>query len=61
MQQPPIYALDFDGVICDSAVETAITGWKAATFVWPDMANTVPEEKHIEKFRELRPQLENRF
>lgn len=61
MQQPPIYALDFDGVICDSAVETAITGWKAATFVWPDMANTVPEEKHIEKFRELRPQLETGF
>lgn len=61
MQQLPIYALDFDGVICDSAVETAITGWKAATFVWPDMANTVPEEKHIEKFRELRPQLETGF
>lgn len=58
MKQAPIYALDFDGVICDSAVETAITGWKAATFVWPDMANTIPEESHIEQFRALRPQLE---
>lgn len=61
MSQTPIYALDFDGVICDSAVETAITGWKAATFVWPDMANTIPEEKHIEQFRELRPLLETGF
>jgi len=31
MNNSIIYALDFDGVICDSAVETAITGWKAAT------------------------------
>ena len=30
MNNSIIYALDFDGVICDSAVETAITGWKAA-------------------------------
>ncbi len=56
-----IYALDFDGVICDSAVETAITGWKAATFVWPDMANTIPEETHIEQFRILRPQLKTGY
>lgn len=61
MKQAPIYALDFDGVICDSAVETAITGWKAATYVWSDMANTIPEEKHIQQFRELRPALETGY
>ena len=61
MKQVPIYALDFDGVICDSAIETAITGWKAATHVWPDMANTVPEESHIEQFRTLRPGLETGY
>ena len=61
MSQATIYALDFDGVICDSAVETAITGWKAATYVWPDMKNTVPEEAHIEQFRTLRPQLETGY
>ena len=61
MNQSLIYALDFDGVICDSAVETAITGWKAATYVWPDMKNTVPEEAHIEQFRALRPQLETGY
>ncbi|NOR80061.1 MAG: HAD family hydrolase [Methyloprofundus sp.] len=61
MKQAPIYALDFDGVLCDSAVETAITGWKAATYVWSDMANTIPEETHIEQFRALRPQLETGY
>ena len=61
MKQAPIYALDFDGVLCDSAVETAITGWKAATHVWPDMANTIPEETHIEQFRALRPGLETGY
>ena len=61
MKQAPIYALDFDGVICDSAVETAITGWKAATYIWSDMAKTVPDEAHIEQFRALRPQLETGY
>ena len=61
MKQAPIYALDFDGVLCDSAVETAITGWKAATYVWPDMVNTIPDETHIEQFRALRPQLETGY
>lgn len=61
MKQVPIYALDFDGVICDSAVETALTGWKAATYVWSDMKNTIPGEAHIEQFRALRPQLETGY
>lgn len=61
MKDTPIYALDFDGVICDSTVETAITGWKAATFVWSDMAGTIPDETHIQQFRELRPQLETGY
>lgn len=61
MNKPLIYALDFDGVICDSAVETAITGWKAATHMWPDMVGTIPTEAHIEQFRSLRPQLETGY
>jgi len=36
------YALDFDGVICDSAVETGITGWKSACTLWQGMPETIP-------------------
>lgn len=61
MDQTPIYALDFDGVICDSAIETAITGWKVATQLWSDMAGTVPTEQHIDLFRQLRPLLETGY
>jgi phosphoglycolate phosphatase-like HAD superfamily hydrolase len=61
MDQSPIYALDFDGVICDSAIETAITGWKVASHLWSDMAGTVPTEQHINQFRQLRPLLETGY
>ncbi len=61
MDQTPIYALDFDGVICDSAIETAITGWKVASQLWSDMAGTVPTEQHIDQFRQLRPILETGY
>jgi len=61
MDQTPIYALDFDGVICDSAIETAITGWKVASQLWSDMAGTVPTEQHIDQFRQLRPMLETGY
>jgi len=35
-----IYALDFDGVLCDSVIETAISGYKIAQIVWTDMPKT---------------------
>lgn len=60
MEENIIYALDFDGVICDSAVETAITGWKAARFIWDDMPPTVPAEC-IDHFREIRPIIETGY
>jgi phosphoglycolate phosphatase-like HAD superfamily hydrolase len=53
MSNALIVALDFDGVICDSAIETGMTGWKAAATLWPDMPKTAPEEM-IERFRLLR-------
>lgn len=55
-----MYALDFDGVICDSAVETGITGWKAASKLWDDMPKEVPEAM-IEQFRLVRPIIETGF
>ncbi|MDF1588566.1 MAG: HAD family hydrolase [Gammaproteobacteria bacterium] len=55
-----LYALDFDGVICDSAVETGITGWKVASSLWSDMPDTMPE--HIsELFRQVRPVMETGY
>lgn len=60
MNNTSVYALDFDGVICDSAVETAITGWKAACTIWNDMPKTVPLAK-IVQFRVIRPIIETGY
>jgi phosphoglycolate phosphatase-like HAD superfamily hydrolase len=60
MDNPIIYALDFDGVICDSAVETAITGWKAAGVIWEDMPTAVPLAM-IDQFRLIRPMIETGY
>ena len=60
MNNSIIYALDFDGVICDSAVETAITGWKAAGSIWDDMPKDVPQVK-IDQFRSIRPNIETGY
>jgi phosphoglycolate phosphatase-like HAD superfamily hydrolase len=56
-----IYALDFDGVICDSAIETAMTGWKAAQTLWQDMPNGNPSDVLINNFRLIRPFLETGY
>jgi phosphoglycolate phosphatase-like HAD superfamily hydrolase len=60
MNNSIIYALDFDGVICDSAVETAITGWKAAGCIWEDMPKAVPQVM-IDRFRLIRPNIETGY
>jgi phosphoglycolate phosphatase-like HAD superfamily hydrolase len=56
----PIYAFDFDGVICDSAIETASSGWKTALELWTDMPSTLPPEL-LDKFRQVRPILETGY
>ncbi len=60
MQQPIIYALDFDGVLCDSAIETGLAGWKAARKIWTDIPQQAPHAI-IEQFRQARPILETGF
>ena len=55
-----LYALDFDGVICDSAVETGITGWKVASKLWQDMPTETPADM-IELFRQVRPVMETGY
>ncbi|HFC92891.1 MAG TPA: HAD family hydrolase [Leucothrix mucor] len=57
----PIYALDFDGVICDSAIETGMTGWKTAQKIWQDMPKANPPESIINDFRQIRPFLETGY
>ena len=57
-----VLALDFDGVICDSARETGISGWKAAHALWPDdFPEPLPTEEQINAFRKVRPYLETGF
>jgi phosphoglycolate phosphatase-like HAD superfamily hydrolase len=60
MNDPIIYVLDFDGVLCESVMETAITGWHAAGSIWHDMPSEVPQEK-IEQFRLVRPIIETGY
>lgn len=60
MNHSILYALDFDGVICDSAVETAITGWKAANQIWGDMTEAVPQTM-VDQFRLVRPMIETGY
>lgn len=61
MPKLTLYALDFDGVICDSALETSITAWKAARdFLWPKMPEQIPD-KLIEQFKFVRPALETGY
>ena len=56
-----ILALDFDGVICDSAGEMAISAWRAAGQLWPaDFAGEAPDD-FVEDFRALRPGLETGY
>ena len=56
-----IYALDFDGVICDSAIETSITGWKVAQRYWPEMQQTSIDDEFITAFKQVRPYLETGY
>jgi len=52
-------ALDFDGVLCDSAAETAISAWQCAWQLWPDLlqSETISEQM-ISAFLMVRPYLE---
>ena len=55
MEQTIIHALDFDGVICDSALETGIAAWKSAKVLWDDFDSPLPSEEISAQFRQIRP------
>lgn len=54
-----IFALDFDGVLVDSAAETGRSGCLASKLLWPDWeaAKNISDDV-IERFRQVRPCLE---
>ncbi|VFN01980.1 MAG: Phosphoglycolate phosphatase, HAD superfamily [Candidatus Kentron sp. G] len=53
-----LLALDFDGVLCDSVLETAISGWKAGAAIWPDMSAPMPPDELLSAYRSVRPLIE---
>lgn len=57
-----LWALDFDGVICDSCGESSLSAWKAATHLWPEIftneATISKKDEVIEKMRLVRPVVE---
>ncbi|MEX1200044.1 MAG: HAD family hydrolase [Methylophaga sp.] len=55
-----LYALDFDGVICDSAQETGLSAWRAARRIWPELPGQIPDTV-LAGFRQVRPALETGF
>lgn len=60
MARSPLWALDFDGVICDSAIETGLSGWAVAAEQWPEMPAQCPTDL-LDAFREVRPVMETGF
>ena len=56
-----VFALDFDGVICDSAVETGVSAWRAMTAVWPGWEGEEPPPDALRSFVRVRPALETGY
>ena len=55
------FALDFDGVLCDSAMETALTAWRAGARIWPEWRAAEASADVLERFIRLRPALETGY
>jgi phosphoglycolate phosphatase-like HAD superfamily hydrolase len=53
-----LFALDFDGVICDSAGETAASAWRSGQRIWPEWRGADPPDEACKRFRRLRPVIE---
>eukprot|EP00252_Welwitschia_mirabilis_P005316 TRINITY_DN1581_c0_g1_i3.p1 TRINITY_DN1581_c0_g1~~TRINITY_DN1581_c0_g1_i3.p1 ORF type:complete len:167 (+),score=41.37 TRINITY_DN1581_c0_g1_i3:254-754(+) len=59
-----LYALDFDGVLCDSCGESSISALKAAKERWPDKFSTVDPETEtwiLDNMRVVRPVVETGY
>lgn len=56
-----LICLDFDGVLCDSVIETGVSGWKTGCRIWPEWNTAEPPETALRTFRRLRPLLHTGF
>ncbi|XP_076948676.1 uncharacterized protein LOC143621029 [Bidens hawaiensis] len=59
-----LYALDFDGVLCDSCGETAISAVKAAKLRWPVLfasVNSSLEDWMVDQMQIIRPVVETGY
>ena len=61
MATNPVYVFDFDGVICDSAIETGIAGYKTAQTLWSDFPTAEISPHCLHCFKCLRTQLETGY
>ena len=48
-----VFALDFDGVLCDSAYECAVSAWRAGGELWPDWRVPEPPAECARRFVKL--------
>lgn len=56
-----VFAVDFDGVLCDSAAESAVAAWRAGGRLWPDCQGAEPPEACRQRFIRLRPLIETGY
>ncbi|KAK9815572.1 hypothetical protein WJX72_006066 [[Myrmecia] bisecta] len=60
-----VWALDFDGVVCDSVGESSLTAWKAAERLWPAVFTSQTavqaRPKVLEQMRVVRPVVETGY
>lgn len=55
-----VIALDFDGVLCDSARETGASAWRAGCSIWREWDGAVPP-LFLDRFVGLRPLVETGY
>jgi phosphoglycolate phosphatase-like HAD superfamily hydrolase len=56
-----VFAVDFDGVLCDTASETGATAWRAGARLWPAWQGPEPPSESLSRFLNLRPVLETGY
>ena len=62
MESSIVYALDFDGVLCDSVGESSKTALKAAAKLWPHLLVEEPyDERILSAIAQIRPVIETGY